>query len=235
MISIFIFLTVASLLIGTVVITLLWPSISTKAQAHDRLNKKTALGVMIGVPVLALLMYALVGQPTQGLSSPWGPASAPSQQAEASSRVTAQDIDRMVSTLAARLEKEPQNIEGWTMLGRSYLQLERYQQAVAVYERIQSVVEKDPELLVSYAEALAGANGNSLKGKPTEILMQALSLNPKHHMALWLLGSSAIELKEYSRAIQVWTRLKTQLKPGAEDYRLIENAISQAQQKIKAP
>ena len=194
-----------------------------------RLGKVTALVIAGCIPLLALVIYASVGNPSLGLNPEVMQA-----QSQQQPPMTQQDIENMVSNLAAKLEKEPDNIEGWTMLGRSYLQMQRYADAVKVYERIMPAVQTNPDLLVSYAEALAGAGGNSLKGKPTAVLAQALKIDPQHPMGLWLLGTAAAELGEYQRAIVAWEQLKKLLQPGGEDYALVESAIAEANNRIQA-
>ena len=41
----------------------------------------------------------------------------------------------MVARLARKLEKDPQNLEGWLLLGRSYTQLQEFQLATRAYQR----------------------------------------------------------------------------------------------------
>lgn len=195
-----------------------------------RLGKVPAILIAGLVPLSALVLYAMVGNPTMGLN----PA-ATQAQSQRQAPMTQQDIENMVSNLAAKLEKEPDNIEGWTMLGRSYLQMQRYADAVKVYERIMPSVQTNADLLISYAEALAGAGGNTLKGKPTAVLAQALKIDPQHPMGLWLLGTAAAELGEYKRAIVAWEQLKKLLQPGGEDYALVESAIAEANNRLKNP
>jgi cytochrome c-type biogenesis protein CcmH len=68
------------------------------------------------------------------------------------------DVNTMIERLAARLETTPEDIEGWRMLGWSYFQTARYEQAATAYAR---AVELDPssaELKLSYEEAKAKAS-----------------------------------------------------------------------------
>ena len=50
-------------------------------------------------------------------------------------QLTQQDIEGMVERLAQRLEKDPNNAEGWQMLGRSYAALQRMPEALAAYKK----------------------------------------------------------------------------------------------------
>lgn len=53
----------------------------------------------------------------------------------------APDIEQMVASLAERLQREPADINGWVMLGRSYMTLGNYQRAATAYE---SALALDP-------------------------------------------------------------------------------------------
>ena len=76
----------------------------------------------------AALLYLMLGNPA-GMD--------PAQVAgNDSHQITPQQVEQMVETLAKKLESEPDNLEGWVMLGRSYRFLGRFDEAAAVYERL---------------------------------------------------------------------------------------------------
>jgi tetratricopeptide (TPR) repeat protein len=73
------------------------------------------------------------------------------------------DVNTMIERLADRLKTSPKDLDGWRMLGWSYLQTGRYQQAEAAYAK---AVELDPnsaELKLAYEDvkAKAAESGNS--------------------------------------------------------------------------
>lgn len=71
------------------------------------------------------------------------------------------DVNTMIEQLADRLKTAPQDIQGWRMLGWSYFNTERYDQAVTAYAK---AIELDPnsaELKTSYEQAKAKASGGS--------------------------------------------------------------------------
>jgi cytochrome c-type biogenesis protein CcmH len=82
------------------------------------------------------------------------------------------DVNTMIDRLADRLKTSPNDIEGWRMLGWSYFQTGRYQQAATAYAR---AVELDPssaEFKRAYedAKAKAAETGNieTASSSPTE-------------------------------------------------------------------
>jgi cytochrome c-type biogenesis protein CcmH len=69
------------------------------------------------------------------------------------------DVNAMIERLAARLETAPQDLEGWRMLGWSYLHTERYEQAATAFARAVALDPGSAELKLAYEEAKAKASG----------------------------------------------------------------------------
>jgi len=56
------------------------------------------------------------------------------------------DVGAMVMRLKAKLEANPDNIQGWMMLGRSYTNLGYHTEAVDAYEKALGLMSDDPEI-----------------------------------------------------------------------------------------
>lgn len=117
-------------------------------------------------------------------------------------------IDVMAEVLAARLRDNPDDVRGWYMLGKTYMVLNRVEDAVGAYDHAYRLVgDQDASLLTDYAEALAYANGESMVGRPTELVNTALKLDPANAKALWLAGFAAMQNGAYVAAINHWQAL----------------------------
>lgn len=101
----------------------------------------------------------------------------------------------MIKALQARLEQNPNDGKGWTMLSRSYAVLGRYNESAAAYDKAANLIQNDAALLVDYADILAMANGKSLLGKPQELLQSALKIDPNNTKGLLLSGKAAYEAR----------------------------------------
>jgi tetratricopeptide (TPR) repeat protein len=77
------------------------------------------------------------------------------------------DVDTMIARLVKRLETESGSVDGWRMLGWSYLHTGKYQQAVAAYETALSLDPKSAEIKVALDEARKKTEGGTSKA-PTE-------------------------------------------------------------------
>jgi cytochrome c-type biogenesis protein CcmH len=141
-----------------------------------------------------------------------------------------QDIDQMVAGLAAKLESEPDNLQGWVMLARSYKAMRRSAEAERAYEKALALVEQDPQLLADYADLLASKSGD-LAGRPEQLIAKALALDPDHLQSLWLAGTAAFNRQDYAKAVEYWQRAARQVPPESEDAQMLEAIITEARQK----
>ena len=182
-----------------------------------------ALSVFI--PVAAVAFYLFVGNP-KALSS----APAPTGPPAATGSMSPQQIAANVDKLAERLKQNPNDSQGWLMLARSYLMLERYSEAAKAYQRATTLNANDAGLWADYAEALAMANGQNLGGQPTEALNRALQIDPVNQKALDLAGSAAFQAGDYQKAISYWQQLLKQLPAGSEELGTISDQIAKAKE-----
>ncbi|MGZ8273813.1 MAG: c-type cytochrome biogenesis protein CcmI [Burkholderiaceae bacterium] len=187
---------------------------------------KTALVIGAAIPVIAGLLYAKLGAPDA--FSPL--ATAPQDQHQLSGA----QVDEMTAKLAARLEKEPDNIDGWVMLARTYYQQRKFPEAAQAYEKLTKLLPNEADLYADYADALAMAQGRKLGGKPMELVKKALVLDPNQWKALAMAGTEAFERKDYKGAITYWERLKANA-PDEPIGKQIQASIDEARQLAGLP
>lgn len=187
----------------------------SESVSDARPSRKTALILMVLLPVLAFGGYAWRGKPEaldpQAVARPQG--------------VTPEQIEAMVAGLAKRLEANPGDTQGWLMLARSYKALERLPEAAAAYAKVEAEVNKNPDLLTDYAEILATVH-QSFQGKPAKLVKQALKLEPENPRALLLAGVVAMEVKDYKTTIAHWERLLPLLEPGSEAEAMVKGGLA---------
>ena len=115
-------------------------------------------------------------------------------------------MSELVVQLRERMEANPENAEGWFLLGRTYMRLENYTEAADAFERVVQLVPEEPAALMSLADAIAMRDGGRIGAKSLELLEKALSLDPNSVTALWLLGNAAAETGDNAKAIELWQR-----------------------------
>jgi len=176
-------------------------------RASPASGRRTGMAVAAALPVAALLLYLAVGNPA---------ALAPGTASRDGHSITREQIEGMVERLAERMKENPDDVKGWTMLGRSYAVLDRHAEAAAAYVNAVKRSEPDAQLLADYADALAMAQGRNLRGEPERLIAQALQVDPRNVKALLLAGTVAFQDKKFKDAIAYWERILTVVPPESE-------------------
>ena len=193
------------------------PETASALPAHGR---HTVLVLAIALPLGASALYAVLGEPAALLARPVPVAAA-------HEGIASPEIERMVAGLAARLEKNPADKKGWAMLARSYHAMGRSREAMAAFERLGDDVHQDASLLAVYADVLATSAGGKLEGAPTQLVDEALRLEPDHPMALSLAATAAYKRRDLPAAAGYWQRLLRQLPAESDDARFIVKTLGE--------
>jgi cytochrome c-type biogenesis protein CcmH len=209
-----------------------------KADQLDTMDKvapqssgsKIAAGIIIiFIPIVSISLYNNWG----GGAAAIDPESVPQ---EVKNEQHTQDIEGMLNTLVARLEQDPDDGEGWYMLGRTYQFLKRYPESVAAYEKSLPLGgNQSADVLSSYADAIAMASNRTLTDKAIDVLKQAVALDPKHVKSLWLLGTAAYQEQNYPVALQYWERLYKVLPPDSDEANQIAGNIGEIRSMMGMP
>ena len=186
-------------------------------------DRAVVYGLAFGIPAVAVALYLFIGTSAALSGVPPAP-----QVNSGNAGMTQQGIEANVAALAKRLEQNPNDADGWSMLGRSYLNLEKYREASDAYARAAAIKSQDADILVEYAFALAMANGRQLQGQPAELVKRALQIAPENPRALELAGSVEFEAKNYKQAIVYWQKLLEKSAGDAELSKTITERINQA-------
>jgi cytochrome c-type biogenesis protein CcmH len=196
-------------------------------------NRITAVILAISLPVFAISMYLTLGKPELITILP-PPAKDP---VAVSMPEDHPSMDKMVIKLAERLEKEPNDAEGWWTLANSYMSMKRYSDAVAAIEHLYTLTGDEPRVLLRYADAMVMADGGRFSGKTNELITRALTLEPENMTGLWLAGMAARERGEFNEAIDYWHRLLPKLendpKSQQEVIQLIRSVVQKPEEDIK--
>jgi cytochrome c-type biogenesis protein CcmH len=178
-------------------------------------GRKTALVVAAAVPILAFGLYLVAGDPA-----------AINRQAD--THASGAQIEAMVARLAARLRENPDDVDGWKLLGRSYIVMGRYDLSADAYAKAAARAPRDAQLLADSADALAMARGRRFDGEPEKLVQRALGIDPDNLKALALAGTIAFERRDYAAAVAHWQRMLPHVPPDSEDARAIHANVEEA-------
>jgi cytochrome c-type biogenesis protein CcmH len=160
-----------------------------------------AVVMMIALPLGASAFYGATS------NFPWDNpgALAAGGAGHAQSGGSMQDV---TAQLEARLQKSPGDLEGWRMLGRTYLVSGRADDAVAAYEKASALGGgRDPAVELDLAEALVLADRPEALGRARTIIEAALAADENNQKALWYSGLMAVRANDPDTARTQWGRL----------------------------
>ena len=140
-------------------------------------------------------------------------------------------VEEMVENLARKMEAEPDNADGWTLLGRSYAMLNRWTEAAEAWRRAHELVPEEPDVLLGYAESLGMAQGGELTGNPEALIDQALASNPEHPKGLWFGGLAAYERQDWNKAARRFRALWPMVRTESETADRLKDMIVEVERK----
>ena len=180
------------------------------------LNKKVrwfsngSLGAAI--PALAVALYFTLGSP----GTPGRPFTGVAQQGgTASQDMAGQSIDDAILNLAQRLEQNPNNLDGWLLLGRSLITLERYDEAAQALSAAVTLSKGDPDIVGSMAEVMVFAADGIVTGEALAAFETVLGTRPNDPAAQYYIGMSLAQQGRPAEALDIWQKLATETPANA--------------------
>lgn len=202
------------------------------APGAPRGSKGLLLGLSGFVCAVAAASYLWLGTP-RALDPDWVARQA-AAGADGGHSITAAQIEAMTQKLEARLKDQPDDADGWAMLGRTYAALGRHEQAAPAFKRAMALRPDDAAVIADYADALAMVNGRNLEGEPSRLIERALKVDPNNLKALSLAGTVAFYRKDYAGALRHWEKM-AQIAPNSEWVQQIQGGIDEARKLMGGP
>jgi cytochrome c-type biogenesis protein CcmH len=181
---------------------------------------------------------------TAGIPAPTLPAGRPfvppAAEAAASPAVPAPDaaasmtpeqrdamIRSMVAQLAARLEKAPNDADGWLRLGRAYAVLNDAAKSADAYAHAAKLRPDDASIPLQQAAASIDAMPQNQKVPPDLVaqLDHAKAAMPNAPEVFWYLGVAAVRNGNRIEAAADWTHLLDLLPANSDDRKMVQDAL----------
>jgi len=177
------------------------------------------------MPKLPPALPAQTAAAEPGVPAPNGDAAAavanlpPAQQTEV--------IRGMVTQLAAKLAAQPDDVDGWLQLGRSYGVLGDAEKSAAAYDRAEKLRPGDVSIPLQEAEALLENQKPDTPVPPRaiELLHRVEVTQPDQPEVLWYLGAAAAQEHHVDEAERYWQRLLPQLPADGPDQKMVREAL----------
>lgn len=137
------------------------------------------------------------------------------------------DMDMVMESLRQRLASNPDDLNGWTMLARSQMTLQRYAEAVSSYERVMELEDgRNAQTLVDLSLALLSRDGTPIEGRTAALIESALALEPNNPAALFYSGVASANRGDTDLAASRWEMLLG-LNPPPEIRSILEQRVAE--------
>lgn len=202
-----IFISLALLAVGFAA----WPLLRAPSGQGSALLIGAIAALVLG---LSLGSYVLLGSPALALRSLTGPSS--------------EDIRGLVAVLARRVLQTPDNVRGWTLLGRGYLTLNDPSDAAAAFKRALAVAPpgERADLLSAYAEALTMTSNGAVSPEAEAAFTDVIKANPNDRAARFYLGQVAAQRGDNPHALALWSSLLRDVPANSPLHDLLTNRIA---------
>lgn len=202
-------------------------------QKKDKGQKKKLLPYVVGgVTILAAAgIYFLIGRPdlVNPPSFPEGfgdGAFGPEDEANLPS------VTDMVNQLKARLEENPESVEGWSLLGQSLMVVGRFEEAADAYRKAIALAPDDPELHSGLGEALLLLADGTVTDDAAKEFEAAIALDPVDPIARFYLGDYAFQEGKYQDAYDRWLALFDEMPVDTPWLNLLDQRIHAAAEQL---
>ena len=168
--------------------------------------RPSTLAISLLIPVAAVALYLHLGAPSVP-NAPYAARNIAAEQKVTEDSQRAGEMGKLAASLAKRLAVEPNNIKGWLLLGRSYLALNRDEDAVAALKKAHDLNPANTEITVEYAEVMILANRQRINDEAAALLTQVAKAEPSNPRALFYLGLRKAQQSDLKGALQDWVNL----------------------------
>ena len=187
----------------------------TEEPAGPRSRGSVAVIAAIAVAVLAgaLGLYLYLGSPGVP-GQPFAERGTAPAAADAGAG-NREGLRAVVGRLAERLLRNPDDLKGWLLVGRSYMTLEHYDDAANAFRRAMGLGDNRADIAADYAEALALGDGGAITPEVRQIFEGVFAAEPRNTKARYYLGLAKAQQGDVRGALQDWVDLRVLSPPDA--------------------
>lgn len=203
---------------------------ATRAEAPAKVgaaSRSAAMLVGAAVAIAAGGIYLTIGRP----GAPDRPLSArvDTEKSIPGGDAMHGEMNDLVRQLAEKLEENPGDPQGWALMARSLMRLDRASEALGAYERaIRLSNGGDGALRAEYAEARIVAAQGAVDDTAREIYRAMLREDPQNAQARYYLATAKAQDGDTAGALADWRALLADTPAGAPWREMLEQRIAEA-------
>jgi cytochrome c-type biogenesis protein CcmH len=157
----------------------------------------------------ALIALVAVGLAVRNRSA------SPAQSAAQQEKAPQGDVGAMISGLEAKLKANPNDADGWRMLGWAFFETGKFAESASAYARATQINPAKAEYWSSLGEARVMAGSGNVPPEAKLAFDKAVALDPKDPRARYFLGVARDMSGDHKGAIDDWLALLADTPSGA--------------------
>lgn len=183
------------------------------------------------VPVLSIVMYYQLGEYRVIENPALAAARTQPQNPHANNGGKAPTMTEMIDKLKNHLREQPEDANGWFMLGRTYTSLRQFGEAAAAFQRTHELTGNDATVMLALADSLAMTRDGRMAGEPERLVLQALEISPNEVTGLWLAGLAAEQGNRNREAYEFWMKLLPMLRDDPQSTNEVKTLLTSLKEK----
>jgi len=205
-------------------------------EQQQRVTSRGGVGIAaciaLFVPIASGALYLHLGTP-DGVDAQAKHEQAVAEKNQQPDRPPA--MDEALASLEKKLAEEPENLDNWKLLGKTYLLINDFPNAKRALQSANALDGKDPEVLAGLANAIAMELGGDLSGQPGEYIDQALAIDPDHVQSLWLKAIAIQQTGDHENAIARFEAIRANVTDNPEASANIDQLIAVSKEALGIP
>lgn len=211
-------------------------ALDARSPAVGKPPRAAAALLAVLLPFTAAALYFHLGEPraldASALARPAGGTMGEGTEGEA----PPPSMEEAVQGLAKRLLDDPDNLDGWLLLGRAYKSMERFELAKQALSNAYRLAPDEPDVMIEFAEATAlSTDTRRIEGENLALIERAVEKQPDHQRGLWLLGVAAMQAGEPAKAVERWETLRLLITGDLAAVQSLDEQIEGARQAAGLP
>jgi len=182
----------------------------------------------VAIPILSFGLYFQLGE--YGVIKNPALAQVP-VDTQAQNQLTDLSVEEIEELIKQRLRNNPEDAEGWFVLGKTYMARQIFDKAITAYQRTYDLVGEEPGVMFSLADALAMQNDGAMQGEPEQLVRRGLEISPQDPTGLWLAGLAAEQRQDYKGAHASWSQLMPLIQNDPESSTEVRELIQLLEQR----
>lgn len=189
-------------------------------------NRLIIVGLILCIPLASLLVYFDLGSPDQ----PSQPLASRDIDAEKAA-FAGDNIDQLIERLIDQLKSQPDNLDSWVLLARSFSRSERYKEAAETFLQATALAPNDPDLFVGAGENFYFNAQGVVDTDAENAFLKARELDANHPGARYYLAVLLAQQGNENDALDSWIKLFKESPADAPFLAILQRRIRDAANK----